>query len=86
MQFHRKNYYNVYSYETPDKSPENSSANDDRKMNIVRNKNKFQGLSNSFNANLQTAAVMEKISKITTKPPVQCHIENYKNPENSSKR
>ena len=28
---------------------------------------------------------MEKISKNTTKPPVQCHIENYKNPENSSK-
>ena len=28
---------------------------------------------------------MEKISKNTTKPPVQCHIENYKNHENSSK-
>ena len=28
---------------------------------------------------------MEKISKNTTKPPMQCHIENYKNPENSSK-
>ena len=27
---------------------------------------------------------MEKISKNTTKPPVQCHIENYKNPEKSS--
>ena len=28
---------------------------------------------------------MEKISENTTKPPVQCQIENYKNPENSSK-
>ena len=27
---------------------------------------------------------MEKISKNTTKPPAQCHIGNYKNPENSS--
>ena len=72
------------SYETPDKNSESSSANDDRKMNMVSNENTFQGLSNGYNVNLQSAAVMEKISKITTKPPVQCHIENYKNPENSS--
>ena len=32
-----------------------------------------------------SAAVMEKISKNTTKPPVECHFENYKNPEKSSK-
>ena len=34
---------------------------------------------------LLSAAVMEKTVKNTTKPPVQCHIENYKNPEISSK-
>ena len=73
------------SYETPDKNSENSSANDDRNMNMVRNENTFQGLSNGLNPNLLSATVMEKISKNTTKPPVQCHIENYNNPENSSK-
>ena len=72
------------SYETPDKNSENSSANDDRNMNMVPNKNTFQGLSNGLNPNLLSATVMEKISKNTTKPPVQCHIENYNNPENSS--
>ena len=70
------------SYETPDKNSENSSANDDRNMNMVPNENTFQGL---FIPNLLSATVMEKISKNTTKPPVQCHIENYKNPEKSSK-
>ena len=55
-------------------------------MNIIPNENTFQGLSNGFNTNLLSATVMEKISKNTTKPPVQCHTENYKkNPENSSK-
>ena len=54
-------------------------------MNMVPNENTTRGLSNSFNPNLLSAAVMEKISKNTTKPPVQCHIENYKNPENSIK-
>ena len=54
-------------------------------MNIVPNKNTTRGLSNGSNPNLLSAAVMEKISKNTTKPPVQCHIENYKNPEKSSK-
>ena len=52
---------------------------------MVPNENTFQGLSNGSNPNLLSATVMEKISKSTTKPPVQCHIENYKNPENSSK-
>ena len=72
------------SYETPDKNSENSSANDDRNMNMVPNENKFQGLSNGSNPNLLSATVMEKISKNTTKPPVQCRNQNYKNPENSS--
>ena len=71
------------SYETPDKNSENSSANDDRNMNMIPNENTFQGLSNGSNPNLQSATVMEKIIKNTTKPLVQCHIENYKNPENS---
>ena len=52
---------------------------------MIQNENTFQGLSNGSNQNLLSATVMEKISKNTTKPPVQCHIENYKNPENSSK-
>ena len=73
------------SYETPDKNSENSSANDDRNMNMIPIENTFQGLSNGSNPNLLSATVMEKISKNTTKPPVQCYIENYKNPENSSK-
>ena len=72
------------SYETPDKNSENSLANDDKNMNMVLNGNTFQGLSNGFNPNLLSAAVMEKISKNATKQPVQCHTENYKNPENSS--
>ena len=50
---------------------------------MVPNKNTFQGLFNGSNPILLSATVMEKISKDTTKPPVQCHIENYKNPENS---
>ena len=66
------------SYEIPDKNSENSSAKDDSKMNIVLNENTFQGLSNVSKPNPQSAAVMEKISKITTKPRVQCHIDNYK--------
>ena len=73
------------SYETPDKNSENSLANDDRNLNMVPNENTFQGLSNGSNSNLLSVTVMAKISKNTTKPPVQCHIENYKNPENSSK-
>ena len=73
------------SYETPDKNSENASVNDDRNMNMVPNENTFQGLFNGSIPNLGSAAVMEKISKNTTKPPVQCHIENNKNPENSSK-
>ena len=72
-------------YETPDKNSENSSADDDRNMNMVPNENTFQGLSSCSNPNLLSTAVMEKISKNTTKPPVQCQIENIKNPENSSK-
>ena len=72
-------------YETPDKNSENSSANNDRNMNMIPIENTFQGLSNGSNPNLLSATVMEKISKNTTKPPVQCHIENYKIPENSSK-
>ena len=52
---------------------------------MIPNENIFQGLSSGFNPNLLSATVMEKISKNTTKPPAQCHIENYKNPENSSK-
>ena len=72
------------SHETPDKNSENPSANDDRNMNMVLNENTTRGLSNGSNTNLLSAAVMEKISKNTTKPPVQCHIENYTNPENSS--
>ena len=71
------------SYETPDKNSENSSANYDRNMNMIPNENTFHGLSNGSNSNLLSATVVEKISKNTTKPPVQCHIENYKNPENS---
>ena len=31
------------SYETPDKNSENSSANDDRNMNIIPNKKNFKG-------------------------------------------
>ena len=54
-------------------------------MNMIPNENTFQGLFNYSNPNLLSATVMEEISKNTTKPPVQCHIENYKNPENSSK-
>ena len=54
-------------------------------MNIVPNENTFQGLSNGSNPNLLSATVMEKISKNTTKTPVQCHIENYKKPEKSCK-
>ena len=72
-------------YETPDKNSENSLANDDRNMNIIPNENSFQGLSNGSNPNLLSATVIEKISKNSTKPPVQCHIKNYKNPENASK-
>ena len=72
-------------YETPDKNSENSSANDDRNMNMVPSENTTRGLSNDSNRNLLSAAVMEKISKNTTRPLVQCHFENYKNPENSSK-
>ena len=73
------------SYETPDKNSENFSADDDRNMNKVPNENTTRGLSNGSNPNLESAAVMERISKISTKPPVQCHIENYTNPENPSK-
>ena len=51
---------------------------------MVPNENTTRVLSNGSDPNLLSAAVMEKISKNTTKPPVQCHIENYKNPENSS--
>ena len=71
------------SYETPDKNSENSSANDDRNMKMVPNEKTFQGLSNGSNPNLLSATVMEKNSKNTTKPPVQCHIKNYKSPEDS---
>ena len=70
------------SYDTPDKNSEKSSANDDRNMNMVPNDNTTRGISNGSNPNLLSAAVMEKISKNTTKPPVEYHIENYKNPEN----
>ena len=52
---------------------------------MIPNENTFQGLSNGSNPNLLSATVMEKISKNTTKSHVQCHIENYKNPENSSR-
>ena len=72
------------SYETPDEISE-SSAKDDGNMNMVPNENTTRRLSNGTNPNLLSAAVMEKISKNTTNPPVECHIENYKNPENSSK-
>ena len=51
------------SYETPDKNSENSSANDDRNMNMIPIENTFQGLSNGSNPNLLSATVMEKISK-----------------------
>ena len=51
------------SYETPDKNSDNSSANDDRNMNMVPNENTFQRLSNGSNRNLLSATVMEKISK-----------------------
>ena len=50
---------------------------------MVPNENTFQGLSNGSNPNLLSATVMEKSSKNTTKPPLQCHLKNYKNPENS---
>ena len=53
-------------------------------MNMIPIENTLQGLSNGSNPNLLSATVMEKISKNTTKPPVKCHIENYKNPGNSS--
>ena len=72
------------SYETPDKNSENSSANDDRNMNMIPNENTFQGLSNGSNPNLLSATVMDKIIKNPTKPHVQCHIETYKNLGNSS--
>ena len=36
------------SYETPDKNCENSSANDDRNMNMVPNENSTRGLCNAF--------------------------------------
>ena len=62
------------SYETPDKNSENSSANDDRNMIMVPSENTTRGRSNGSNPNLLSAAVMEKISKNTTKPPVECHI------------
>ena len=76
----------MYScYETPGKNCENSSAKDDRKMNMVPNENTTRGLSNGFNPNRLSGAGMEKVSKNTTKPPVECHFENYKNPENFSK-
>ena len=58
------------SYGAPDKNCENSSANDDRNMNMVPNENTTRGLSNGSDPNLLSAAVMEKISKNTTKPPV----------------
>ena len=51
------------SYETPDKNSENSSANEDRNMNMIPNENTFQGFSNGSNPNLLSATVMEKISK-----------------------
>ena len=86
MQFYFQKITITYSsYETPDKNSENFSANDDKNLNMVPNENTFQGLSNGSNPNLLPVTVMEKISKNTTKPPVQCHIENFKNPENSSK-
>ena len=66
------------SYETPDKNSENSSANDNSNMNKIPIENTFQGLSNGSNPNLLSATVMEKISKKTTKPPVQCHIKTIK--------
>ena len=47
-------------------------------MNIVPNENTTRGLSNGSNPKLLSAAVMEKISKNTTKPPVQRHIETIK--------
>ena len=47
-------------------------------MNIVQKENTIRGLSNGFNATLLSAAVMEKISKNSTKPPVQCHVETIK--------
>ena len=83
--FTPKNTITYSSYETLDKNSENSSANDDWNMNMVPNENTLQGLSNGSNPNLLSAIVMEKISKNTTKPPVQWHNENYKNPENSIK-
>ena len=65
-------------YETPDKNSENSSANNDRNMNMIPIENTFQGLSNGSNPNLLSATVMEKISKNTTKPPVQCILKTIK--------
>ena len=56
------------SYKTPDKNSENSSANDDRNVNMVPNENQFQVLSNGSNPNILSATVMEKISKNTKKP------------------
>ena len=55
------------SSESPDKNSENSSANDDRNMKLELNKNTIQGLSNGFNPNLLSAAVMEKTNKNITK-------------------
>ena len=52
------------SYETPSKNSENSSANDDSKMNMAPNENTFQGLSNGSKPNLQSDAVMEKSVKL----------------------
>ena len=66
--FTPKNTITYSSYETTDENSENSSANDDRNMNMVPNENTTRGLSNGSNPNLQSAAVMERISKITTKP------------------
>ena len=47
------------SYETPDKNTENSSANNDRIMNMIPNENTFQGLSSGSNPNLLSATVIE---------------------------
>ena len=69
--FNPKNYYNVFQLWNSGKNSENSSANNDRNMNILTNENTFQGLSNGSNPNLLSAVMLEKISKNTTKPPVQ---------------
>ena len=55
------------SYETPDKNSENSSADDDRKMNMVPNENTFQGLSNCSNPNeLLKSLVVVSFRSIST--------------------